>query len=173
MSRLVQPVQTRSAGSRGFQESAGEWAGGGDEYRDRIAKYVPAEVLAAYLSLDRIMVPDVTKFLEGKKVALSAAGAAGLEPYVPVAIFLVGLIFTPLYIWQSGREIGPNTPWMTHAFIATIAFAVWAYAMQGSIFTVGLSDNFFRGNYAAALVIVFTLASGLFAPTTIANKHKL
>jgi hypothetical protein len=122
----------------------------GDEYASRVAKYIPSEVLAGYLTLEGLLGPASrqggSKLLEGFS-----------SEYVAAGIFLVGLVFTPLYILAFGLR--SNAPWRTHAIMATLAFCVWAYAMRGSFL-----QPLYDGSLAAAILVVFSLISGLIKP---------
>jgi hypothetical protein len=187
MGRLVQPaklerIPVRGSGGLESTGSTQNVAVGGDNYQDRIAKYIPGEVVAAYMALDRMLVPDPDTFrakakaLSGQleSVGASAAGTAlfknpstllTIHNSLPLLILLIGLIFTPLYIRQLAlNEGGGASSWRSHALIATFAFAVWAYAIQGSAFTLGHLQDSYVGVWASAMLIVFTLASGLFGP---------
>lgn len=176
MSRLVQAAQieTVSRGpGRGGLESAGGQVKipvGGDDYADRLAKYIPGEILAAYLSLDRNLVSNAADLAREQKAGhlsealTKMAEQDSLAPFMyhlPLGIFLLGLAATPLYFWQLSRSAGGKAPWTTHAFIATLAFIVWAYAIQGSYFVI---SDWYNGKIASALVVVFTLFSGIFRP---------
>lgn len=196
MSRLVQPsraVLVSGAVTRGGPPGSAPPAMvsvGGDGFMDRVAKYIPGEVLAGYMSLDRGLVPDpgeVRRVVDAAKTAgaTRAAGGGGgggaaasqaevmqlLLPYLPGVVFVIGLIFTPLYIWQLSRNSGGRTPWMTQAIVSTLAFVVWAYAIQGSFFLSGFATSVYHGSLAAAAVILFTLVSGVFAPAPISTPH--
>lgn len=184
MGRLVQPAQWERVAARGGGlESASTTLVpvGGDTYQDRVAKYIPGEVVAAYVALDRMVVPDANDFaaqaMRFAEAPLAqapdiSAPAIGLLADVgwrlffyqalPIAILVLGLIFTPLYIRQLAIKSGPNTPWHTQAAVSTFAFLVWAYAIQGGAFTAGF--GIYNGTFASALLIIFTLASGLFEP---------
>ncbi len=184
MGRLVQPAHLERVTIRGsgFEAAATTMVPvGGDSYQDRVAKYIPGEVLAAYMALDRMVVPDASKFA-GQAQAFAEAPAAdpststiglladlssrlALYESLPFAVLLLGLIFTPLYIRQLAVKMGPGTPWRTQAAMSTAAFLVWAYAIQGGAFTAGL--GIYNGTFASALLIIFTLASGLFEPTPV------
>lgn len=189
MSRLVQPAQRIQVASNrsGGHESTGqvEIVAGGDNYLDRVTKYIPSEVLAAYLALDRTWVPSTEQYLiQRDTMAATAAKAAGaarepsaqaaLSPelqyqfflYMPLLIAAVCVVFVPIYIWQLAQNAGDKTPWKTHAVVSSLAFLVWAYAIQGSVFTAGPMGNVFHGSFASTLLILFTLASGVFAPRT-------
>lgn len=167
---------------------------GGDGYADRVAKYIPGEVIAAYMALDRNLVPSPEQFLERantlkeKAVAVQESANSTLEslnttaveatdanapliasifPYLPLGLLALGVIFTPLYIRQLARNAGPGTPWVTQAVMSTLAFIVWAYSIQGSAFLVGTFQGLYDGSMASALVIIFTLASGVFGPAPV------
>jgi hypothetical protein len=184
MGRLVQPAQYESVRvpARGGLESAGTMVQvpvGGDGFADRIAKYIPGEVIAGYMAIDRSLVPsaDMFKKTRTELAAKLTEGAVVPEPTamspklqlllhdnMPVIVLIMCLILTPLYIRQVAIKSGPGTPWVTHAVVATLAFFVWAYAIQGSAFAVSPFGNLYYGGLAAALVAFFTLVSGLFSP---------
>jgi hypothetical protein len=197
MGRLVQPAQiTRVPVSRGsgLESTVGsrDVPMGGDSYQDKIAKYIPGEVVAAYMALDRTLVPDPATFQDkaAKLAALPGQVAGQLESVkpgvrtlgffndpanlvalhnsLPLLILLVGLVVTPLYIRQlSINEGGTSSAWKSQALISTFAFVVWAYAIQGSAFTSGHLQGAYAGAVASALLIVFTLVSGLFGPAPV------
>ncbi len=79
-------------------------------------------------------------------------------------VFVLGVVCTPLYLWQQGRA--SQTPWATHAAVATLAFMVWAYAIGGSFFLQAMPglSQLYNGQVAAAGLIVFTLLSGAIKP---------
>ena len=196
MGRLVQPaVRGRAFVSGGNLEAAGERevTVGGDNYQDRIAKYIPGEVIAGYMTLDRTLVPSKEAFAEAanklkdkipKPGQLSeAVASAGTDPNIqlaihnakPLLLLAIGLVFTPLYIWNLARTAEAGAPWRMQAVISTLAFLVWAYAIQGSAFVVGPGANSYAvydGGNASALVILFTLLSGVFGPKPMAQMSK-
>ncbi len=181
MGRLVQPaVRGRAFVSGGNLEAAGERevTVGGDNYQDRIAKYIPGEVIAGYMALDRTLVPSKEAFAQ--KANLIRESVAGADPAIqlavhnakPLLLLAIGLIFTPLYIWNLARTAESDAPWRMQAVISTLAFLVWAYAIQGSAFIVGPAANSYAGDNASALVILFTLLSGVFGPKPMAQMSK-
>ena len=132
MGRLVQPAQLERVTIRGsgFEAAATTMVPvGGDSYQDRVAKYIPGEVLAAYMALDRMVVPNARKFADqAKEFAETPPAAADASPStiglladagslltlywaLPFAVLLLGLLFTPLYIRQLAVRTGPDTPW--------------------------------------------------------------
>lgn len=197
MGRLVQPAQMETVTVRrrggGLESSGGavQVPVGGDGFADRVAKYIPGEVLAGYMAIDRALVPNTQDFHEKKRLLESAKTGVNrlaeattaavpdantmspafqlmLHQGKPLLILLGCLIITPLYIRQMAMNSGPATPWRTHAIIATLAFLVWAYAIQGSAFTLWPGGStLYDGGLASALVALFTMVSGLFKPTPI------
>ena len=157
---------------------------GGDTYQDKVAKYIPGEVVAGYMALDRTLLPDVKSFHEKASLLAEAVSnpkgtsrALGIfqDPAMhlfmlntlPALVLLAGLVFTPLYIRQLAVNSGDTTSWRTQAMISTVAFLVWAYAIQGSAFTLGHGEGLYAGNWASVLLILFTLGSGLFGPAPV------
>lgn len=115
-------------------------------YGERVAKYVPAEVIAAYLTLLPVIL-DGTDADTGRRTFFLAL------------IFGLGIIFTPLYLWRFPGE--KKVKWFQCA-LSTFAFAVWTYSIEGGLFDdLGIYDRVM----APILLVIFTLASGLIAPT--------
>lgn len=172
MGRLVQAgqrVRTTGGDNRGGLEAVNqmEVTVGGDTYQDRLAKYIPGEIIAGYMALDRNLVPDAHKFAESLTGGNSVAHLTSIDGMTPWAPLLVGLIFTPLYIWQLARNEGPHQSWRMQATVSTLAFIVWAYAIQGSVFVIGngAGQTWYNGKGAAFLLVVFTLVAAVFGPT--------
>ena len=121
-----------------------------DHYLQRMAKYVPAEVLAFSLFINGILDQAV-------KTGGSAASMAGVPvTAIAVAALIAGILMTPLFIWYV-REDGDA--WVTNAIVSTLLFPVWAYAM-GAVAFAGVHD----GNLAAILLACVTVGSGLISP---------
>ena len=121
-----------------------------DNYLERIAKYVPAEVLAFFIFINAILEQAV-------KSAGKGAAMAGL-PVTTVAqgALVVGLVLTPLFVWYVREE---GNAWVTNAVVSTFAFPFWAFVLGAVAF-----DGFWDGNLAAILLATFTVVSGLIAP---------
>ena len=69
-------------------------------------------------------------------------------------------MLTPFYIAMRAGEGSSRSVWLRHATAATFAFAVWVYAMQGSLFTTEFHGRFYDAKAAALLIVGFTLISG-------------
>jgi hypothetical protein len=134
MGRLVEPraaVRTRGVGDSG------------NDYIERVAKYIPGEVVAGYLAI------------MGMIEAADEKNAARLG--LAWAVFVIGVIVTPIYLTMVGKPIGQQkiTIW-----ISTFAFVVWAYALGGP-FKLSEIHNGLLGSVAVGVV---TWLSGLFVP---------
>src|SRR5687767_8341792 len=116
---------------------SGTEASSAQEYFDRVAKYVPSEVVAAY-------------------IAANGVAAAGKRPSALfIAIFVACLVATPLYITRFART--PKEVW-TNGAMATAAFIIWAYATGGGLFQ---NLGWYDAPTGSVILILFTLASGL------------
>jgi len=122
----------------------------GDNYLERMVKYVPAEVIAGSMLINAIL--D-----QAMKLGSQNATMAGF-PVTSIAegALLLGIVLTPLFCWYV-RE--PGDAWIVNALVSTIAFPFWAYLMGAVAFA-----NHHDGNLAAILVLTFTAVSGLVSP---------
>lgn len=148
MSRLVELKSPPSPELRRLEFQSG---GGGvqakvKEYGERVAKYVPAEVLAFYSAAVQLILTQ-----EGDKHATFRLWA-----YAIVA--LVAWIGTPFYLGMFSK-----IPKERHVnqIVASIAFAVWAYAYPAGLFAeVGLHQPVVAG----LLLLGFSFVSGFYQP---------
>jgi len=187
MSRLVIPLErsTRDV-HRAYQRP--------DEYLDRVAKYIPAEVVGGYISLDGILASrparPVAALLPFSGTAWAQTSTPAPAPEaaspdhlgallaafttVPGFIFLLCLVLAPLYVWVLARRAG-SAVWKAQAFIAALAFIVWAYAIKGSVFfsnpvldawakTTFNVPQFYDPNVGAALLVLFSMAVAFYQP---------
>jgi len=130
----------------------------GDNYLERMVKYVPAEIIAGSMLINSIL--D-----QAMKSAGPSASMAGFPvSTIAVGALLLGVVLTPLFCWYV-RE--PGDAWLTNAFVSTIAFPFWAYLMGAVAFA-----NHHDGNLAAILVLTFTAVSGLVAPRARRPKRR-
>lgn len=161
MSRLVRIPASESRGSGiigldeqllgGFdQDERSQIAPAGDGYLERIAKYVPGEVLAFFIVINAIL---------NQVVQTSGKGAlmAGIPVMVVAqAVFFACLLLVPLFVWYV-REKGDA--WVINAVVSTVAFPFWAYAIGATAFA-----EHWDGNLAAITLATFTVVSGLISP---------
>jgi hypothetical protein len=139
MSRLV---EAQPRGIRAF--SGADRTQEIKDYLDRVARYVPAEILAAYLTLLPIVL-GTTKADPKLRIGLLA-----------VILFGLALLNLP-YISRMAK---PNQPKQKQMIVSTLAFLAWTYSIGGFWSQLGLYHE-----AIAAIVIVFvSLGSGLIIP---------
>jgi hypothetical protein len=109
-----------------------------DTFRDRLFKYIPAEVVTLYLALNAIV-----------------AANKDAPHFLYWCVFFFGLICTPLYLWRV-----QNVTASTQLIVSTIAFAVWVVAL-GEPFT---SIVGYRQVYGELLLPVFTVLVAFISP---------
>lgn len=151
----VPPVPLGAAGAvQGAPPAAPAAKPTADTYLDRVAKYVPAEVVGFYLFVNNVIDQAVKSTPTGTSPTMATLPIA----WIAWGTFLAGLAATPLYIAYVKEK---GDAWVTNAFVSTLAFPIWAYAMNGVVF--GATRD---GNFASILLAAFTLASGLITPPT-------
>jgi hypothetical protein len=145
MTRLV---EIKSVGGGG-EMVAGR---GGDvkqkikDYGERVAKYVPAEVLAFYTGIVQLI---LTK---------DGDIHATFRIWTFAVFGLFSWVFTPIWL---GRFTKDQRVKRYNQILGTIAFGVWAYAYPAGWFKeMGLNDPVIAG----ILLLTFTLISGFMQP---------
>ena len=138
MSRLVQ------AEPRGAKAFSGNAAKDIKDYLDRVARYVPAEILAAYLTLLPIII-GTTKTEPQLRTGLLA-----------VILFGLGLFIFP-YISLMAKAGEPKRKQM---IVSTFAYLAWTYSIGGFWTNVGL----YHEAVGAILIVFVSLGSGLIIP---------
>lgn len=135
MGRLVTPKEFTAKGR-------GPSANKPDKFEDRIAKYIPAETLTAYVGIQSVV---------GDKPEA--------KWWLPVFVLLV--IGTPLYIRWAAKK---NEPWGMHAIIATVAFLIWTYALHAEGRYSPWPETMHDATFAGILLILYSFFVGLLAP---------
>ena len=118
-------------------------AGGApDTYFDKVVKYIPADVVAAWIA-----------------VSTMVKAATGVPTSTVMWIcFAVGLAVTAAWTWKHTNEPGLPTA-AKQIGISTVAFAVWVFAL-GAPFD---SLDWYHALYASLLLVGYTLIVGLFS----------
>ncbi|MCZ6835463.1 MAG: hypothetical protein O7G85_06790 [Planctomycetota bacterium] len=111
------------------------------DYFERVGKYVPGEVLVAYMTL----------------VSL-AATSPNLKGILDWVAFGLCLVMTPVYFKLMSNR---TDPWVVQGVVSFIAFAVWAYALGSGAWT---GHPWHDQTVAAFLLVVFSLVSGAIVP---------
>lgn len=115
-----------------------------DGYQDRLLKYIPADINAAWLALTGI-VKSVTTIPQSTVLWI---------------LFAILLILTPIWIWKQTFE-AKKPPAITQISVSTGAFFVWVFAL-GEPFT---SLSFYQPVYGSILLILYTLIVAKIIPT--------
>ncbi len=149
MGRLVSPQPAAAADLQVASASSAPAAGASASakgWMERVAKYVPSEVVAAYLAL--------VGFIPGAP----ADARSGLA----IGTFVLCWILTPIYL--NGMAPADH-PKMKHIGVSTIAFPVWAYAAGGDNGIFGpLALNWYNVAIASMILVAFSAISGAFVP---------
>ena len=139
MSRFVRVIVKADAGTYAAQEPL--------TYRDRlerVAKYVPGEIIALFLSLNGI--------------AATAAASRRLVWFF--VAFAVCLLLTPIYFRYIVGT--PEDPRRYQATVSTIAFLVWAYGLGAGFF---VAAGWYDPTGATFAVAIFSAVSAWLGPT--------
>lgn len=101
-----------------------------DDYKDRLLKYIPAEVIALYVTLTSVVeaIPDTPRWL-------------------PWAIFGFGIFATWIYLWRVGKVTK-----RLQLAISVGAFVVWAFATGGPFEAL----SWYEPYYGALLLPIYT-----------------
>jgi hypothetical protein len=151
MPRLVVPARP---GVGGFA-SADIGSFPKDTYKDRLVKYIPAESLALYTFTDKLLIGYYGIDATG---AATRAPADAVLAIAPWALFLLGVIGTPIYLYRQRLQ---NQPWKMNAIISTLAFCFWAYTLDGSLVLI---HHWYHVVLAGITAPVFTFVAGWFEP---------
>lgn len=150
MSRIVQARRSaiRPAGAGLFDQAAEPPQPPANEYGERVAKYIPAEVLAAYVAILNLLA-TMTDPAEATQRRWACAGA-----------FVLGVAGTWLWLRRFPAQAEDLN---RHIAVAVVAFIVWAYAFPLGLFA---ELGWYQPAFAGIALIVFSLASGLIKPAT-------
>jgi hypothetical protein len=104
-----------------------------DGYFDRLFKYIPAELVAAYI------------FVLGVVKQLTDAGEIRIFQWL---IFVIFCILTPLYLWRVQKVMK-----IQQHIISLLSFIVWVFALGGPFALY----SWYNPVYSSILLPVFTL----------------
>ncbi len=115
-----------------------------DTYFDKVIKYIPADVVAAW-------------------TVVSSMVASGGDDFPQATVLWIayafGIVMTALWTWKQTQE-GRKPPAKTQIAIAAVAFAIWVAALGGPFDFWPLYQRL----YGSLLLIAYTLAVGLITP---------
>lgn len=150
---------------------AGHLPQGGDTYLERVAKFIPAEVVAFFIFVNAIL-GDAAKTAIGQetdpaslKTALQGAAMGGFSVWtVAWAVVIIGMVMIPLYLLAVRDKDDPSEWVWLNIVMAVLAFPVWAYALDAVAFR-----PWHDGALAGIVLATFSFVSGAIAPSTIAS----
>lgn len=116
-----------------------------DSFVDVLLKLLPAEVVAAYLTIQGITGTAPS----GSNATAGAAPVIGQDGILLIACSIVLFLATPLYLWKVQK-----VTLRSQLIITTLSFAVWLFAIGGP-FTYLSIDQTFREHLSAVLLVVF------------------
>lgn len=116
-----------------------------DSYFDRVVKYIPVEIVSAWVAVKGII----------------AAAATESKQTVLWVCFGIGVVFTALFMIKQ-TTVPEKGPAKLQTAIATLAFVIWVFALGEPFATwLGVAS---QSLYGSLLLIFFTLAVGLIVP---------
>lgn len=145
----------------------------GDDYLNRVAKYVPAEIVAFFIFVNAILSDALTKSMaQLEKVdtnqttsdllakAMTATEMAGFGiASISWALLAIALVMVPVYL-ISLRDPGDKLEYVgLNIIMSMLAFPVWAYAVDAVAFR-----PFHDGALASILLATFSIVSGAISP---------
>ena len=110
-----------------------------DDYLTKVVKYIPAEIVAVFVTLDGVLKADAT-----------------VPAFLYWLVFIALLTFVPLYTWKATKEKN-LPPAYAQIVISTASFAIWVFALGGPF---GFMD-WYKPIYGSIALILFTLAPPL------------
>jgi hypothetical protein len=122
-----------------------------EDYLERVAKFVPAEIIAAYLAL-RSFAPD-------------PSSTDAWPAWIELGVYALLVVITPLYLHKLGGNVARKREQLA---LSTLAFVVWSYGIGGPFFWDRLQSllhiKLFYTGIPGLLLVVWTLLAGLFDP---------
>jgi hypothetical protein len=161
----------------GGQNGQGETdSKGGDGYLDRVAKYVPAEVVAFFIFVNSILdnaaeepvAKALAKALDEKstdvpgavRAAIHTVKMAGFSIWnISWIVLIIALAMTPIYL-KSVSDAADNAEAPgANIVMSMLAFPFWAYAVDALAFR-----PWHDGALASIMLATFTIISGAIRP---------
>ena len=115
-----------------------------DGYFERIVKYIPADLVGAWLAANAF---------------IASADDDIDENTIKWIVFGVAFVLTPLWMLKRTKVPG-KPPARVQALVATVAFAVWVFATGGPF----AEYDWYEALYGGLLLIGFLLVAGLITP---------
>jgi hypothetical protein len=137
------------------RQAAGPGGENVDSFAARVVKYIPADVVAAWVT--------VSSLIASPPMAGAAPNAAAgtRDSTILWVVFVVFLILTAFWTWRTTQE--PNTPLAkTQILVSTISFAVWVFGLGGPFTSLEIVRA--KPALGGVALIIWTLIAGLIVP---------
>lgn len=129
-----------------------------DKYLDKVKKYIPTEVVLAYVFLQQTI-----------ENSASEVGGFWTKDVLYGVIFFICLIVTPIYKYMQVNDAALSKP-IRQLVISTLAFIVWVFYF-GDWFELLLGKEYYSTVLATILMVSFTLTTPILEYVTpIKNK---
>jgi hypothetical protein len=135
----------------------------------RIAKYVPAEVLALYIAVENVL-----RELASGTLSPTQRMDQYLLAYGAGILFILCIVLIPLYL-RSQEESNADKVFL-HSIVSIVLFVVWIYAMKGAVFEPNIGFFGFKelsqwhsAALSTILMAIFTALSGLIPSKTLSE----
>jgi hypothetical protein len=115
-----------------------------DGYFDRVIKYIPSDIVGAWIA--------IAGFVPSEKVEPNSGTILWIA-------FAVGLVLCALWTWMQTRE-ERKPPATMQIVLSTAAFAIWVIALGRPVDSIPGYHQY----YGSLLLIGFTLISGRLVP---------
>lgn len=115
-----------------------------DGYFDRVIKYIPSDVVAAWTAVTGLVTAD----------------AQAPQSTLLWILFGIFILLTAGWTWKQTTGGGKLSPTI-QILLSTVSFMVWVFALGGPFASL---EGFYRPLYGSLALIIYTLAIGLVIP---------
>jgi len=130
-----------------------------DTYFDRVIKYIPSDIVAAWTAATGIIYSQQAPGVGGAAGA-PGGGTRGANTALWIA-FAVGTVITAVWTWRQTSEDDKN-PAVRQIIVSTLAFIVWVLALGGPFLSL---DWYAQNRYVGSLILIgYTLLIGIVKP---------
>ena len=112
------------------------------EYKDKLLKLIPSEIIAAYMVIHGILQGHV---IQGQTIEI---GGTDITAHVAWIVFAVLFILTPIYLAKIH-----NVAKIGQLALTTASFAIWVYTLGGPFQIAGL----YHPQVASIILVLWTL----------------
>lgn len=183
MGRIVRSAVVSKGNLEGVADDQGGRNGqgetdskGGDGYLDRVAKYVPAEVVAFFIFVNSILdnaaeepvAKALAKALDEKSTDVPGAVRAAIDTVkmagfsiwnISWIVLIIALAMTPIYLKSVSDSADSAEAPGANIVMSMLAFPFWAYAVDALAFR-----PWHDGALASIMLATFTIISGAIRP---------